>query len=225
VRVVHSTVHVLVVTTLALLLVSQIVHVVHVFIVLVVLVVSDRPVVDITNAISSRPFWSCPHCHPAIFPSLQPSKSSAQHFRTVVTLFSVVINFATKIHRHKSGRHGGRCFGPDLDILLILSLRMAFFVRIIAICHPFAAQPRTHESVGCPPPSSSGLVLDANAAVKNDIDTPAPVLFNRELVLREWACPFVAGIRPVEWKVEAMRAVECWRACGRRLAILGSATI
>jgi hypothetical protein len=62
--------------------------------------------------------------------------------------------------------------------LLVLSLGVGFFVCVVAVCHAFAPDPRTHERVGCAAPVRSGFVFYAYAAVKDDVDAPPAVLFD-----------------------------------------------
>ena len=99
-------------------------------------------------------------------------------------------------------------------------LGVRFFIRVVAVRHTFATDPALHEEVCFAAASGGGLVLCADAAVEDDVDTAAPVLLDGKLVLGERAGAFVRGIRAVEREVEAVRAVKRGR-CGRgRLAVL-----
>jgi hypothetical protein len=84
-----------------------------------------------------------------------------------------------------------------LDIHLVRVLAVRFFVCIIAIGHALAAYPTTHERIVLAATLGGCGILDADAAVENDIHTSATVLFYGELVLGKGAGALVRRVGAV----------------------------
>jgi hypothetical protein len=99
----------------------------------------------------------------------------------------MVIDLAAEIEGDEARRHWWRGFGSDFNVLLVHGLGMGFLVRVVAVSHTFTANPRAHKRVCRATAARCGGVFDAYAAVEDDVDATAPVLFDGELVLGQRA--------------------------------------